>query len=58
MPVVIGTTGLNDSQLAALDEAAKHIPIVFAANYSVGVNLMLSLPWPLEKPLPTNWAVI
>jgi len=43
MPVVIGTTGLNDSQLAALDEAAKHIPIVFAANYSVGVNLMLSL---------------
>ena len=43
MPVVIGTTGLNDSQLNALDEAAKHIPIVFAANYSVGVNLMLSL---------------
>ena len=43
MPVVIGTTGLNDSQLNALDEAAKHIPIVSAANYSVGVNLMLSL---------------
>ena len=43
MPIVIGTTGLNDSQLNALDEAAKHIPIVFAANYSVGVNLMLSL---------------
>ena len=43
MPDVIGTTGLNDEQLAALDEAAKHIPIVFAANYSVGVNLMLSL---------------
>jgi 4-hydroxy-tetrahydrodipicolinate reductase len=43
MPVVIGTTGLNDTQLAALDEAAKQIPIVFAANYSVGVNLMLSL---------------
>lgn len=43
MPVVIGTTGLNDAQLTALNEAAKHIPIVFAANYSVGVNLMLSL---------------
>ncbi|GEA08905.1 4-hydroxy-tetrahydrodipicolinate reductase [Alteromonas sp. KUL42] len=43
MPVVIGTTGLNDAQLSALNEAAKHIPIVFAANYSVGVNLMLSL---------------
>ncbi|NDV91007.1 4-hydroxy-tetrahydrodipicolinate reductase [Alteromonas sp. 345S023] len=43
MPVVIGTTGLSEAQLATLDEAAKQIPIVFAANYSVGVNLMLSL---------------
>lgn len=42
-PVVIGTTGLSQQQLAQLDEAAKVIPIVFAANYSVGVNLMLNL---------------
>lgn len=42
-PIVIGTTGLNSEQKAALDSAAKHIPIVFAANYSVGVNLMLNL---------------
>lgn len=42
-PIVIGTTGLNTEQKAALDSAAKHIPIVFAANYSVGVNLMLNL---------------
>jgi 4-hydroxy-tetrahydrodipicolinate reductase len=42
-PLVIGTTGLNAEQLAMIDEAAKAIPIVFAANYSVGVNLMLNL---------------
>jgi len=42
-PLVIGTTGLNQTQLSMLDDAAKHIPIVFAANYSVGVNLMLNL---------------
>lgn len=42
-PIVIGTTGLNTSQLAAIDEAAKYIPVVFAANYSVGINLMLNL---------------
>lgn len=41
--IVIGTTGLNESQLASLDEAAKKIPIVFAANYSVGVNLLIKL---------------
>jgi len=42
-PIIIGTTGLNTQQKATLDSAAKHIPIVFAANYSVGVNLMLNL---------------
>jgi 4-hydroxy-tetrahydrodipicolinate reductase len=42
-PIVIGTTGLNKQQKAQLSEASKHIPIVFAANYSVGVNLLLNL---------------
>ena len=41
--MVIGTTGLNQDDLDALNEAAKHIPIVFARNYSVGVNLLLNL---------------
>ena len=42
-PIIIGTTGLNTQQKMALDSASKLIPIVFAANYSVGVNLMLNL---------------
>lgn len=42
-PVVIGTTGLTPDDKVALNEAAKHIPIVFAANYSVGINLLLNL---------------
>ncbi|KXI27678.1 4-hydroxy-tetrahydrodipicolinate reductase [Paraglaciecola hydrolytica] len=42
-PMVIGTTGLNSEQKSALHAAAKHIPIVFAANYSVGINLLLNL---------------
>ena len=41
--MVIGTTGLSADELAMIDQAAKSIPIVFAANYSVGVNLLLSL---------------
>lgn len=42
-PIVIGTTGLLHSQLELIDKTAEHIPIVFAANYSVGINLMLKL---------------
>ena len=42
-PLVIGTTGLNLAQKSLLESVAKNIPIVYAANYSVGVNLMLQL---------------
>ncbi len=43
VPMVIGTTGFSAEQKAALSVAAKHIPIVLAANFSVGVNLCLKL---------------
>jgi 4-hydroxy-tetrahydrodipicolinate reductase len=40
LPHVIGTTGLSDRQLAQVEEAAKSVPVVFAPNMSVGVNLL------------------
>lgn len=42
-PTVIGTTGLNEDQLAVLQQASESIPIVFAPNMSVGVNVCLKL---------------
>jgi 4-hydroxy-tetrahydrodipicolinate reductase len=41
--LVIGTTGLSDSQLAEVKTASKKIPIVMAPNMSVGMNLLFSL---------------
>lgn len=41
--VVLGTTGFNEEQLKKIDEAAASIPMVFASNYSVGVNLVFNL---------------
>lgn len=41
--LVIGTTGLSAEQRAAIDRAATKVPVVFAANYSIGVNVMLKL---------------
>lgn len=41
--MIIGTTGFTVEEKQLLSEAAKQIPIVFAANYSVGVNLCLKL---------------
>lgn len=44
--MIIGTTGFDDAGKQAITDAAKKIAIVFAANFSVGVNLVLKL---LEK---------
>lgn len=41
--VVIGTTGFNAEQKYLIDEASRDIPIVFAPNMSVGVNLCFEL---------------
>ncbi|HCP54184.1 MAG TPA: 4-hydroxy-tetrahydrodipicolinate reductase, partial [Pseudomonas sp.] len=41
--MVIGTTGFSVEEKQLLCEAGKQIPIVFAANFSVGVNLCLKL---------------
>lgn len=41
--MIIGTTGFTVEEKKLLAEAGKDIPIVFAANFSVGVNLCLKL---------------
>ena len=41
--MVIGTTGLDAQQKAAVSEAAQDIGVVFAPNMSVGVNLCFKL---------------
>ena len=41
--IVIGTTGLDAQQNQVVAEAAREIPVLFAANTSVGVNLCVAL---------------
>jgi 4-hydroxy-tetrahydrodipicolinate reductase len=43
VPIVIGTTGFSDAEKAQINAAATQIPIVFAPNMSVGVNVTLRL---------------
>lgn len=42
-PSVIGTTGLSDTQVATLQDCATRVPIVYAPNMSIGVNLLFKL---------------
>ncbi len=41
--LVIGTTGLDDRECRAITAAADRAPILMAANFSLGVNLLLAL---------------
>lgn len=43
VPLVIGTTGFDDAGKARIAAAARTIPVVFAPNMSVGVNLLMKL---------------
>ena len=43
IPCIIGTTGFSADEEHAIVEAARHIPIVYAPNFSVGVNVVLDL---------------
>lgn len=43
VPVVIGTTGHSAEQRAVIERTAHSLPIVFASNFSMGVNALFAL---------------
>jgi 4-hydroxy-tetrahydrodipicolinate reductase len=43
LPAVVGTTGLDDATGSVIEALAKVAPVVYAPNFSVGVNVMLAL---------------
>jgi 4-hydroxy-tetrahydrodipicolinate reductase len=51
---VLGTSGLSDADEAAVTEAAQRIPVVYASNFSAGVNLVLALAERMGAALPAD----
>ena len=51
-PLILGTSGLSPADEAAVAEAAKRIPIVYAANFAPGVNLFLAIAERMAAALP------
>ena len=49
---VLGTSGLSAADEAAVEDAARHIPIVYAANFSPGANLVMALAERMGAALP------
>ena len=55
--LVIGTTGLEDRQLKAMEKAAHEIPIVYGRNLSVGVSVFMELVGRAAKALGDGYDV-
>jgi 4-hydroxy-tetrahydrodipicolinate reductase len=56
-PLLIGTTGLGGDHHAAIDRAASRVPLIQAANTSLGVNLLAALVREAAARLGTDWDI-
>jgi len=56
-PLVIGTTGLHGAEEKAVRDAARQVPIVWAANTSLGINLLLGLVEQVAARLGPDWDI-
>jgi 4-hydroxy-tetrahydrodipicolinate reductase len=52
---VIGTTGFSTSEMQALEALAARCPILWSANMSLGVNLLLGLAERVAAALGDDW---
>lgn len=53
--MVIGTTGLHESDHATIDQAARDIPILQAPNMSLGVNVLFKIAGLVAKMLGDDY---
>jgi 4-hydroxy-tetrahydrodipicolinate reductase len=52
---VVGVTGLGPKEREALRDAARDIPVFYAANMSVGVGMLAALARAAAALLPSGW---
>lgn len=52
MPLVLATTGQTEEEKKAIKEASKEIPLFFAANYSLGIALLIELAKKAAQAMP------
>ena len=56
-PMVIGTTGLTKPQEKLLKHASDVVPLVYASNTSLGINLLFALVEQISRALPNTFDI-
>jgi len=56
-PLVMGTTGLSQAQITKVEEVSRVVPVVFAPNMSVGVNVLFEILPEIARRLGPDYHV-
>lgn len=56
-PLVVATTGHTEEELAMMKKAAEEVAIFFSGNFSIGINLIISLARQAAKTLGVDFDV-
>ncbi|MEM6858031.1 MAG: 4-hydroxy-tetrahydrodipicolinate reductase [Pseudomonadota bacterium] len=57
IPILIGTTGLEDEHFAAVEDAARRVPVLQTGNTSLGVTLLSALVREAASKLGPDWDI-
>lgn len=57
LPILVGTTGLDEKDLERIDEAAKQVAVLRAANTSLGIALLAELVERAARVLGPDWDI-
>jgi len=55
--LILGTTGLSDTQKNKVEEVSKVVPVVFSPNMSIGVNVLFSVLPEIAKKLGPDYNI-
>jgi 4-hydroxy-tetrahydrodipicolinate reductase len=55
--LVLGTTGLSDTQIKKVEEVSKVIPVVFSPNMAIGVNVLFAMLPEIAKRLGPDYSI-
>ena len=57
IPIVIGTTGFSNEQFDKIKSFSNKIPIVYSANFSIGITIMKKLINDATKNFGPDWEI-
>lgn len=57
IPLVIGTTGLSKENFTQIKELSQEVPIFYAANYSLGVAVLIDAVRRISSALPEDFLI-